>query len=124
MPTRCEEVANSLPAILDGSVGADQSIIGHVEQCLCCQAELARYRKMLRVLHQLGCDDVALPAGALGDVLDCVGRAATRRVIRSALTGRRVAYVAGLVGAVVAAGGVVIATRARGTRTLQHVERS
>jgi anti-sigma factor RsiW len=117
MPTRCEEVADALPAILDNRRHAGRGVIDHVEACLRCQAELARYRRMLRLLHQLGEESIELPAGALREVLDSVGRAAKRQAIRSALTGRRLAYASGLVGAIAAGIGAVALTRSRSTRT-------
>src|SRR5271154_3944382 len=102
MSTRCDEVAGMLPVILESRIGADPGFVDHVEHCLRCQAELARYRRMLRLLHQLSSDAIELPSGALQEVLDSVSRAAGRHAIRSALSGRRVAYASGLIAAIVA----------------------
>ncbi len=115
MPARCDDVAEALPAILDGHSRADAApaLVDHVESCLRCQAELARYRRLLRMLAQLRAERPELPPGFVSGVLDALGEAAERRAIRSALSGRRVAYAAGLVAAALAAAGLVLAGRAR-----------
>ena len=49
---RCDEVTALLPALVDGEpVGFEAE--RHVETCLRCQAELARYRRLLRTLSML-----------------------------------------------------------------------
>jgi len=100
----CLEVAAALPGILDGASTAPAPLVGHVETCLGCQAELARYRKLVRLLHQLRSSEVEPPAGLVGEVLGALEEAANRRVIRSVLTGRRLMYG----GAVAAAGGAAV----------------
>ena len=96
---RCDEVANRLPAIMSGVDAADGTVVAHVETCLRCHAELARYHKMLRMLGQLRAQHVDPPAGLLAEVIGALDEAAHRRVIRSALTGRRLAYGGGIAGA-------------------------
>lgn len=49
----CEAVAEALPRMLDGTRRADRILLRHAATCLRCQAEMARYRRMLRLLHQL-----------------------------------------------------------------------
>src|SRR6185503_14150161 len=51
-PMLCEEVAELLPGLVD----SDERNVGveaHVESCLRCQAEVARYRKLLRAMALL-----------------------------------------------------------------------
>lgn len=119
-PTRlvqCSQVTDQLPAILDGAESAPPAVIHHVEHCLQCQAELAQYRRLLRALHQLRVVGVEPPPGLLSEVLAQLGEAAERGAIRSALAGRRVAYLAALAAAAGAAGvagvAVVLASRGR-----------
>lgn len=119
-PTRrvqCEQVTDQLPAILDGAESAPPPVVDHVEHCLRCQAELAQYRRLLRALHQLRVVGVDPPPGLLSEVLAQLGEAAERGAIRSALAGRRVAYLAALAAAAGAAGAagvaVVLASRGR-----------
>src|SRR6201746_1282208 len=51
-PMRCDEATALLPARVGGDpVGLDAD--RHVETCLRCQAELARYRPLLRTLSML-----------------------------------------------------------------------
>jgi hypothetical protein len=99
----CDEVAARLPAIMSGAAPADAEIVSHVETCLRCHAELARYRKLLRMLGQLRSQAVDPPPGLLADVLEALDAAARRRVVRSLLTGRRIAYGSGVAAAVTAA---------------------
>ena len=54
----CEEVAELLPGVIDGTHRADRRIRKHVESCLRCQAELVQYRKLLRTIE----DVYGLPA--------------------------------------------------------------
>ena len=110
----CEQVALELPQILDGGLPASGALVAHVEYCLGCQAELARYRKLVRLLHQLSTNDVAVPPGIVADVLSALEGAASRRAIRSVLTGRRVAYGSAVLAAVVAGSTLVGLTLARG----------
>ena len=111
---RCESVADLLPQVLDRPGSADPNVVSHVETCLRCQAELARYRRLLRVMHQLRSQGPEPPPGVVGDILSVLEEAAERGAVRSALAGRRVAYVGGLVAAAMAAGTVVaVASRAR-----------
>jgi hypothetical protein len=115
---RCEEVADVLPQIMDGMETADRKVVGHVETCLRCQAELVQYRKLFRVLHQMRGQGAKPPPGTVGHILTGLEEAAQRGAIRSALTGRRMAYVAGLTAAAGAAATagvfVVVASRSRG----------
>jgi anti-sigma factor RsiW len=99
---------------MDGTEAADRRVIRHVDSCLRCQAELAQYRKLLRALHQLRVQQPEAPPGVVGEILATLERAGEKRAIRSALTGRRLAYLAGLgvaVGAAGAAGVVVVLTQ-------------
>ena len=93
----CAEVALALPAILDGGFSADEVVVEHVGECLRCQSELAKYRKLLRLLNQLRASRVEPPPGTVTDVLGALEEAAQRRMIRSALTGRRLVYAGALV---------------------------
>jgi hypothetical protein len=106
----CADVALALPSILDGGSAADEVVVEHVGECLRCQAELAKYPKLLRVLNQLRAARVEPPPGTVTDVLGAIEQAAQRRVIRSALTGRRLVYGGGLAAA---AGAIVALTAAR-----------
>ena len=110
---RCEEVARLLPAILDDHRAAAGEVVSHVEACVACQAELARYRRLLRLLAQLRLERPAVPDGFLEEVLESISAAAERHVIRSALDHRRVAYASGLVASVAVASGIVLLARTR-----------
>ena len=116
---RCEDIERLVPGTLDGSRPVDRRTIRHVGSCLQCQAELARYHGTLRRLHALRTQRPELPPGLVGDVLAALEEAATRRTVRSVLTGRRLAYAGGaVVGGAVVAGTVVLSLgrgRSRGS---------
>jgi anti-sigma factor RsiW len=84
---RCDEVARILPEAVDSGAAVELSVQRHIETCLRCQAELARYRKMLRGLQLLRTRYLE-PAPGLRAILSC----------------RRLAYVGAIGGAAVAAG--------------------
>jgi anti-sigma factor RsiW len=109
----CAEIALVLPSILDGGSCADEVVVAHVGACLRCQAELARYRKLLRLLNQLRTYRVEPPAGAVAEVLGALEEAAQRRVIRSVLTGRRLVYVGAFAVPVAAIVAVTVAHHGR-----------
>jgi anti-sigma factor RsiW len=115
---RCEQVSGLLPGIMDGLDQPGDEVVAHIETCLRCQAELAQYRKLLKVLHQLRSQSIEPPPGLLVEILAQLSDAAERGAMRSALAGRRLAYLAGLAVAAGAAGAagaaVILATRGRG----------
>lgn len=111
----CEQVRVELPGVLDGGAQAPSGLVQHVELCLACQAEVARYRKLMRLLQQLRRgEEVAVPAGIVADVLSSIELAASRSAVRSLLTGRRLAYGAAIAAAATAAAGLVLLTVCRG----------
>jgi hypothetical protein len=65
----CEHVARFLPAYVAGEETLDPRTLAHVAECLRCQAEIARYRRMLRTLHGLRLDREVAPASLLGSVI-------------------------------------------------------
>jgi anti-sigma factor RsiW len=109
----CAEVARTLPSILDGASAAAEVVVEHVGTCLRCQAELARYHKLMRLLNQLRAYRVEPPPGAVTDVLAALEQAAQRRVIRSALTGRRLVYAGAFAAPAAAVLAVTVARRGR-----------
>jgi hypothetical protein len=99
---RCDDVALLLPEAVDGDAPVALPVQRHVESCLRCQAELARYRRMLRGLHLLRTQYLEPAPGVLSQTLAAIGEASEQRAIRSLLSGRRLAY-AGAVGGALAA---------------------
>jgi hypothetical protein len=118
----CGEVARKLPSILDSRNDAPLYLVSHIETCLVCQAELARYKKLLRLLGQLSREHAELPEGALSNLLGSLGGVARRHAIRSLLSGKRLAYLGGIFCCVVATTGIVVLARAR-PRGLSELER-
>ena len=113
----CDDVADALPAIVDGLEVADLDVQRHVAACLRCQAELVQYRKVLRALHQLRTEVIEPAPGFVPEVLAAIGAAGERRAIHHLLNGRRVAYVGGIAAATAAgAAGAILANRARHRR--------
>ncbi len=114
---RCEDVAELLPGAVDGSRTVDRRTVRHVASCLRCQAELARYHRLLRRLHELRSHRPELPAGLIADVLDALDASVARRTVRSALAGRRWAYGGGAALGALAIGVTVAVAIGRSSRT-------
>jgi anti-sigma factor RsiW len=87
--------------MLDGGT-ADPVVQAHIESCLRCQAELARYRRMLRALQQLRTRYLEPAPGLLAQTLAVLEEEGERRAIRSMLSGRKLAYAGAIGGAAVA----------------------
>jgi anti-sigma factor RsiW len=100
---RCDDVALLLPEAVDGEAPVALPVQRHVESCLRCQAELARYRRMLRGLQLLRTQYLEPAPGVLSQTLAAIGEASEQRAIRSVLSGRRLAYVGAVGGALAAA---------------------
>ena len=110
---RCDEVAAVLPALLDGE-SRNLAVERHVESCLRCQAELTRYRRLLRTLQQLRTRFLEPQPGYLAETLVALEEVAERSVIRSALSGKRLAFAgAGTAVATAAATAAVLIARSR-----------
>jgi anti-sigma factor RsiW len=75
----------------------------HIESCLRCQAELARYRRMLRGLQLLRTRYLEPSPGLLAQTFAAIEEAGERKAVHSILSGRRLAYVGAIGGAAVAA---------------------
>jgi hypothetical protein len=111
-----DEVFVKLSGVVDASEALSVSEQRHVEFCLQCQAELVRYRKLLRALHDLRTTVIQPTPGLLANILDNLGERGERRAVRSIMTGKKVAYTGGLAVATVAGvtGALLLAGRARG----------
>ena len=115
----CREAAALLPALADGSdAGVDERVLAHVHACLRCQAELARYQRLLRLLAQLRAHRPPAPEGAVAQVLTALEERAQAGALRSLVAGRRLALVAAVAVSVGAAAGtsVVAVAKVRGAR--------
>jgi hypothetical protein len=66
----CDAITEELPLVVDGSRRPSPAMAEHLRACLRCQAELAGYRRLLRVLRSLREEPVTFPAPDLvGDAL-------------------------------------------------------
>jgi anti-sigma factor RsiW len=113
---RCDEVAALLPMLVDGSAPPNIAVENHVESCLRCQAELARYRRLLRTLQQLRVRYIEPTPGLLGETLALLEEAAERRAVRSILSGKRLAYAGAIGGTAVATAATAALLIARSRR--------
>jgi anti-sigma factor RsiW len=100
---RCDEVAKLLPAAVEQNAPVDIGMQRHIESCLRCQAELARYRRMLRGLQLLRTRYLEPAPGLVAQTLAAIEQAGEQRAVRSILSGRRLAYAGAIGGAAVAA---------------------
>jgi hypothetical protein len=113
---RCDDVARLLPEAVEQGRAVDLTVQQHIETCLRCQAELARYRKLLRGLQLLRTRFLEPAPGLLAQTLAALEEAGEREARRAILNGRRLAYAGALGGAAVAAGTaatVMIVARSR-----------
>ena len=113
---QCDDIARQLPAAVDAGAAVTPDVQHHIDSCLRCQAELARYRKMLRGLHLLRTRYLEPAPGLLAQTLAAIEVAGEREARRAILNGRRLAYAGAIGGAAVAAGTaatVMIVHRAR-----------
>jgi hypothetical protein len=92
----CEAVSAELPLVVDGSRRPNQAMADHLRSCLACQAELAGYRRLLRVLRSLRDEPVLAP--------DLIGGTLTALSERLVDGGRRRAGWRLVVGVLVVAG--------------------
>ena len=88
---RFEDVADLLPGLVDGTVRVDAATQAFIESDLRCQAELARYRKLLRTLEQLRTRYFEPSPGLLAATLTALAEEGERRVVHSIITGKRLA---------------------------------
>lgn len=111
---RCDELARALSAAIDGEA-LDARASRHVGSCLRCQAELAQYRKLIRVLRTLRAEGLSPGPSLAVDVLAGLEQGGGRSAVRSLVGGRRPFGVSGLVvaGAAAAGAGAVLARRQR-----------
>jgi hypothetical protein len=109
---RCDEVTSLLPGLVDGeTIGFEAE--RHVDTCLRCQAELARYRRLLRTLSMLRTRYAEPTPGLLGETLAAITDAAENGARRTLLSGRRIAYASAIGGSALAAGAATAVLIAR-----------
>jgi anti-sigma factor RsiW len=111
---RYEDVADLIPGLVDGTVDVDERTRAFIESDLRCQAELARYRKLLRSLGALRTMYLEPAPGGMAQTLNALAAEGERKVARSILGGRRMLVAgAALGGAAVATTAAVVAARSR-----------
>ncbi|HMF84510.1 MAG TPA: hypothetical protein VKI01_14665 [Acidimicrobiia bacterium] len=101
-------MARQLPQTVEGTP-VDLAMQTHIESCLRCQAELARYRRMLRALQQLRTRFLEPSPSLLAQTLAALEEAGERQAVRSLLSGRRLAYAGAIGGAALATAGTAAA---------------
>ena len=113
---RYEDVADLLPSLADGTVDVDERTRLFIESDLRCQAELARYRRLIRSLGTLRAAYLEPAPGSLAQTLNSLAVEGERRVARSILTGRRIAVAGAALGGAAIAGAATAAVMAARTR--------
>jgi anti-sigma factor RsiW len=99
---RCEDITPLLPGLVDGDPMTFE-VEDHIASCLRCQAELARYRRLLRTLSLLRSRYAEPTPGLLGETLAAITDAAEHGARRTLLSGRRLAYAGAIGGGALAA---------------------
>jgi anti-sigma factor RsiW len=111
---QCDQIAELLPELID-SDNRNLTVERHVETCLRCQAEVARYRRLLRAMAMLRTRYLEPSPNALAQTLAAIESDMERHAIRLVLSGRRLA-VAGAIGGTVATAATVAALMSRNRR--------
>jgi predicted anti-sigma-YlaC factor YlaD len=71
----CDAVSDELPLVVDGSRRPSDAMAEHLRTCLACQAELAGYRRLLRLLRSMRGDPDFVPSPELiGSTLNALRR--------------------------------------------------
>ena len=65
----CREAVDAVAQIAAGETDVEPGAGQHVRSCLRCQAEVAAYRRILRVMRSMRGDHVPLPPGGLAELL-------------------------------------------------------
>jgi anti-sigma factor RsiW len=112
---RCDEITPLLPGLVDGDPVSFE-VQRHIDSCLRCQAELARYRRLLRTLALLRTRYAEPTPGLLGDTLAAITDAAEQGARRTLLSGRTLAYAGAIGGSALAAGATAVVLIARSRR--------
>jgi len=101
----CREAAPAIPQIAAGDARVSPTATDHVNQCLRCQAEVAAFRRVLRIMRSIREEPVQPPPGALAALLAALDEAAASR---------HPAGVAGRTGRAAYVGGITVVTAAAG----------
>jgi hypothetical protein len=112
---QCDDITPLLPGLVDGEP-VSMDVERHIESCLRCQAELARYRRLLRTLSMLRSRYAEPTPGLLGDTLAAITDAAENGARRTLLSGRRLAYAGAIGGGALAATATAAVLIARSRR--------
>ncbi len=113
----CDDVAPAMFDIVERHDVADE-LVGHVDHCLRCQAEVVQHRKIARSLTQIRTARVEPPADLVLGVLAAVAAAGDQRDLWSIVLRHRATYVAAAATAATAgaAAGAFVLSRSRRTR--------
>ncbi len=106
---QCDDVVRMLPEAIEHGFAVELPAQRHIDACLRCQAEVVRYRRMLRGLQMLRTRYLEPSPGLLTQTLAALGEAGERQAVRSLVSGRRVAYAGAIGGATLCAAGAATA---------------
>lgn len=71
----CREAVDAVAQMAAGEADVDPEAGRHVASCLRCQAEVAAYRRILRIMGSMRSEVVPVPAGNLAEVLRALEQA-------------------------------------------------
>jgi anti-sigma factor RsiW len=92
----CSAFSGEIALVVGDQGQPSERLESHLKRCLACQAELARYRRMVRMVRELRHEVELLPAGVRTDIVSRLSLAAERRAVRDTNTRRSRIHVVGL----------------------------
>ncbi len=122
MIKRCEYIRKLLPSLVDNPDFGEKRVSSHLQTCLTCQAEMVKYRKLLKLLTELRKQVPSPPSELLIEILDGLEEATKRSALKSLLGRSRVPYLIGITVAVASVGTfLLVATHSRGNRRINLI---
>jgi hypothetical protein len=98
--SECRDAADAVSAIAAGEDECPPAARDHVMQCLRCQAEVAAFRRVLRVMATMRDEPVAssiMGSPGLDSITDLSGQPASPWAVRAACVGGLTAGAAGVI---------------------------
>lgn len=68
----CRDAADAVGQVAAGESDVEAQAAAHIATCLRCQAEVAAYRRVLRLMRSMRDDTMEVPPGSLAELLEAL----------------------------------------------------